>query len=141
MTRLERSWNRLLFGFNLEWASVIFSLTWGSWLLYWHPLSYIPGLRFLVRVVAWCPLQADIIWGSFILSVALVRTYAIFINGDLVFRAIMAMLVAFIYTTITLLISMDSYSSTGIPCYGIIAFINIMVHLQLLNTRALARGE
>src|SRR4051812_21426464 len=115
---LERCWRAVL-GFTIETACVTFSITWGSWLLCFYPLKYIPGLRFLVYFVAgWCPLDANVAWGGAILLLGMVRTWLMVRNKSLTARATFALLACGIYLTITSLIALDSYSSTGIPCYS-----------------------
>jgi hypothetical protein len=133
MERINASW---LARFDMEKACITFSLTWGSWLLWWQPLSGIPGLRFLVLSASWMPIKPDIAWGGLMVTLACLRMSLIHWVPECLFcRAVMALTAATIYLIVTALIAVDSHMSTGIPCYGIIAFMNGIVFAQLLMVK------
>ena len=128
---------RYILGFTIEKACITFSLSWGAWLAFMQPLKYIPGLRYLVKFTSFTNIDANYVWGALVLTLGVIRLTLLCRDADLKLRGWFALLGAGVYTLITMLIALDSYSSTGIPCYGIIALMNIILYIQFTEARVL----
>ncbi len=124
-------------GSTVERICMIFSVTWGAWLLWFQPLKFIPGLRFLVAVMDFSPITPDTIWGLAFLLLGLSRIYLVHKGGHFMARARLSMAASSAYLTVTILITMGSYSSTGIPCYATIAWANLIAYVQLREQHAI----